>query len=643
MTLKTDANSLAREVRASHEQLLRSKDTWSEILASYHGRSWDGSNVSGQEPQYQTHTYEYLSLMLPKLVHANPRFSLSTTRGGRQAVITRALERGLNHWATASRLHEPLEQIAIDALMMCGGGFVEEIPNQRMRLTDEQRSQMQGSLRRPRSVSGDEPEDAEQPMWPRLRRLEPFRWGWDVAATSDARIRFYWHKCTEDKNDLLKKGAREDGLWRTDAIKAMPTQRDQEELGYAHNAAPDRDQVTYYVVWVPDARIEGQEPEADEHGVIYTMSCEVVSGGGVDGSFIRDPYYFYGPAQGPYVKAGFYAVPSSTFPLSPILATRDMAEMLTRVRKANVRGIEKYRRKTLFDLKDKKDLDRIEAEEDQDLVGVTGFDGNAASFELGGMSDKGLEGELYLRELLQTASGMDDVQRGNVTGTGTATEVAIASEGSQERVSFVVGKWRQFVADVAMRVAWYAAHDDHIIFTYKVDEDQREAVAEEALGTGQMDPGDAEAFMRYGSMTYAGGDFAKDAEGSDELLFGDLDFDVEPYSMQRRDQRTRKMDTLEALNVLSSFGAAAMQGVPIDFGKIAEILADVYALPELEDVVNKPLAEAQGVLSMQEREAAMAADTAKGQGESGGQAKPERSARPAAPKKPEGQTMKRNF
>jgi hypothetical protein len=643
MTLKTDANSLAREVRASHDHLLRSKEAWTEVLQSYHGRAWDASNADGRSPQYQTHTYEYISLMLPKLVHANPRFSLSTTRGGRQAVITRALERGLNHWSSSSKLHEPLEQVALDALMLVGGGFIEEVANERMRLTDEQRSVMKGSLRRPMSVSGDDPEDAEQPLWPRMKRLEPFRWGWDTAATSDARIRFWWHKCTEDKNDLLRKAGREGKLWRKDAVSDLVTTRDKQELGYAHEGTPDRDQVTYYVMWVPDARIEGVEPKEDEHGVIYTLSCEVVNGGGVSGSFLRDPYYFYGPPQGPYVKAGFYCVPNSTLPLSPLIATYDQANVLTRVRKANVIGVEKYRRKVLFDLKDKKDIERIEGEQDLDLVGVTGFDGNAASFEVGGMSDKGLEHEMYLRDILQTSSGMDDVQRGNVTGSGTATEVAIASEGSQERVSFLTGKWRQFVADVAMRVAWYAAHDDKIIFTYKVEEDQREQVASEAVEAGEMTPEDGEALMRYGSATYAGGDFAKESEGADELLFGDLDFDVEPYSMQRRDQRTRKMDTLEALNVLSSFGAAAMQGVPIDFGKVAEILADVYALPELEDVVNRPLAQAQGALSMDERIAAMEKDTAAGPGGGGGQAKPARSERSAAPKKPEAQTVKQNF
>jgi hypothetical protein len=81
---------------------------------------------------------------------------------------------------------------------------------------------------------------------------------------------------------------------------------------------------------------------------------------------------------------------------------------------------------------------------------------------------------------------------------------------------------------------------------------------------------------------------------------------------------------------LSTFGAAAMQGVPIDFGKIAEILADVYALPELEDVVNRQLAQDQGILSMQEREAAMEKDTAAG--EAGGPAKPVRSERAGPPK-----------
>lgn len=657
MTFNTDATNLAREVRASNERLMRAKETWNELVESYHGRAWDQSSASGKDPQYQTHSYEYVSYMLPKLIHANPRFSLSTTRGGRQAVITRALERGLNHWASASKLHEPLEAIALDALMFVGGGYIEEIPNARMRLTKEQREKLKGTLSRPKSLGNDAPEDAEQPYWPRLKRLEPFRWGWDLAATTDDKIRYYYHKATEDKNDLVRKAKAKPDDWLVSAVQDLQPTRDSRDLGYAHDQAPDRQQVTYYVVWVPDATIEGQEPGEDEHGVIYTIAARETEGGGIEGSSLRRPYYFYGPAQGPYVKAGFYTVPNSTVPLSPLVATRDSAHILTRVHKAMIRRVEKYRRGAVFDLKDKKDIERIESSQDMDLVGVVGFAGNLGQFEVGGVTAQDLEHHRFLLERLQSASGLDDAQRGNVTGSGTATEVAIASEGSQERTSFLIGKWRQFVSDVAMRVAWYAAHDDRIVFSFKVEEDQREVLATEMMETTQpaptpedpqarkpmMSPQEAEALMRYGSMTFAGGDFNRETEGSDELLFGDLDFDVEPYSMQRRDQRTRKLDTLEALNVLSSFGAAAMQGVPIDFGKIAEILADVYALPELEDVVNRDLAQAQGVLSMQERVVAMEKDTAAGPGGGGGQAKPARSERAKPPGNAAAKTNKETF
>lgn len=638
MALSTKPNDLARELRTSSERLAQKRELWDELVQGYHGAAWDNAKQRGGESKYATHTYEYVSLMLPKLIHQNPRFSLSTTRGGRQAVITRALERGLNHWSSASKLHEPLEAIALDSLMLVGGGYIEEVPNERMRLTEEQREAMKGSLRRPKSLGTETPEDADQPYWPRLKRLEPFRWGWDLAATTDDKIRFWWHKVTEDKDALLERAkSRPDELWRSDAVKDLVPTRDAAELGYAHEGAPDRNQVTYYVVWVPDGRLD-EDPAEDEHGVIYTIACSVSEGGEVSGSFLRDPYYFYGPAQGPYVKMGFYAVPNSTLPLSPIVATRDSADIVARVHKAMVRRVEKYRRGAVFNLKDKRDIERIEQSQDMDLIGVAGFDGQLGQFEVGGVTQQDLEHHRFLLERLQSASGMDDVQRGNVTGSGTATEVAIASEGSQERVSYLIGKWRQFVADVAMRVAWYAAHDDRIVFSYRVEEDQREEIAVEALQAGMLDQPQAEAFMRDGSMMYAGGDF-----NEEDLLFGDLDFDVEPYSMQRRDQRTRKMDTLEALNVLSNFGAAAMQGVPIRFDKVAQILASVYALPELEEVVNAPLAEQQGLLSMDERVAAMEKDTATGPGAGGGQAKPVRSERAAPPARPEAKTQKQTL
>jgi len=643
MVLSSDSNDLARELRMSQELMGKNKPIWEELVRAYHGRAWDGANQEGREPQYQTHVYEYVSLMMPKLVHQNPRFNLSTTRGGRQSVITKGLERGLNHWATASKLHEPLEAVALDALFMYGGGYIEEVPNDRMRLTDEQRKNIRGALRRPKSIAVTAPEDAEKPFWPRLRRLVPFEWGWDAFATTEEGVRFWWHKVTEDKDDLMRRAKDDTDDWLLDAIESLVPTRDPREV-LAKTEAPERKQVTYYIMWVPDGQLD-EDPSEDEHGVIYTLSCETKADTQkVHGTFIRKPYYFYGPPQGPYVRAGFYSVPSSTIPLSPLMATRDSATILSRVHRAMVRRVEHYRKGVLFDLKDKKDIERIEQSRDLDLIGVTGFDGNFAAFEVGGITPQDLEHHRFLMERLQSASGMDDAQKGNVTGAGTATEVAIASEGSQERVSFITGKWRAFVSDVAQRVGYYGAYDDRVVFSYKVDEDQREQIATEMMqtqnpdGSPMLDPQGAEALMRYGSLTFFGGDFDKEAEGADDLLFGDLAFDVEPYSMQRRDQRARKMDTLEALNVLSSFGAAAMQGVPIDFGKIADILADVYALPELEDVVNRQLAQQQGILSMAEREAAMEKDTVAG--EAGGQAKPVRSERAGPPKSAPRQVQK---
>ena len=635
MTLSTNPTDLASEVSASRARLLCLRELFDEIVQSYHGSAWDGHS-RGREPQFQSHSYEYISWMLAKIVSQSPACELSTTRGGRQQVITSALERGLNHWSNVSRLHEPLEQIGVDSLAMFGGGYIEEVPNARMRLTDEQRAAMKGSLRRPKSISNVAPEDSEEPHLPRVRRLAPFRYGWDTTATCEEDIRFRWHMVTEDKNDLEKRAEAAPDDWILEAITEMAVSTDSKALGYAHDGAPNRKQVTYDVMWVPDARIEGEDPQSDEHGVIYTLASTTDGGGNVSGKFIRKPYYFYGPPQGAYVTMGFYLVPGSTIPLSPLMATWSDAEILGRVHKAMVRRIEKYRKGALYDLHDKRDIDRIEASLDLDLIGVTEFSGNLANYEVGGITAQDIEHYRFLLERLQSSSGMDDAQRGNVTGAGTATEVAIAAESSQERTSFLLGKWRQFVADIFMRVAWYAAHDDRILLSYKVEEDQREQVAQEALGAGMMNPQDAESFMRYGAATYAGGDFAEGAEGSDELLFGDLDFRIEPYSMQRRDQRTRKMDLMEALNQLSQFGAAAAQGVPVDFGKIAELIAAAYAIPEIADVVNRELAANQGILSMDERLAAMQKDTAASgeKTEAGGGAKGTRTERAGPPKSP---------
>lgn len=601
----SNADELSREVVASYQQLQNHLEPMEDLIRAYHGRVWNG-NLDATS-RYDQHTYEYVSSMVPRLVHQAPAVTIDTSRGGRQQVLAQALERGLNHWAAASRLHEPLEEIAQDAMFAWGGAFVEEVPNDRMTLNDAQRAAMKGSHRRTKSVAGEYPEDVEKPYWPRVRRLEPGRWGWDAAASSESQIRFWWHKVTEDKNELMRRARASEDDWYVDRVASMKTTTDRDELGYSYGqySTPDRKQVTYYVVWVPDGEIDGEKPKDDEHGVIYTLSSEAAAEG-VTGEFIRRPYYFYGPPQGPYCKMGFYRVPRSTVPLSPTVAVYDQADIVARVNQAIVTRIERYKRGVMFDLKDKKDLERIRDAKDDDLVGVSGLtrDG-VVPMELGGATQQDLGHHSWLKEQLQTASGMDDAQRGNVTGQGTATEVAVASESAQHRTGYLVQKWREFVADCIQRVAWYAAHDDRVIFTYKVEEDQRMAVAEEAVQNGMMPPEDAEAFMRYGTAMFQGGDFQ---ESGDDLAFEDLDLRIEPYSMQRRDQRTRKIDLVESMNLLTQFAGASAQGVPIDLGKVADLLADVYQMPELEDVVNRQMAQQLGVLSMEERVVAMQAD-----------------------------------
>lgn len=635
MALNTDPNHLAREIHASAQALEKHYKPLEPMLQMYHGSYWDDSPpVTGtgknDAPKYSSHIYEYVSLMLPRMVHQAPQFTLETTRGARQQEVVEALQRGMNHWAQASRLHEPLEEIAQDALFGWGGAFIEEVPHDRLKLTDDQRAKLKGSTRRPQSVALLNPEDAERPHWPRVRRLEPGRWGWDTAATSESGIRFWWHKVTVDLEELKEK-AKEGGLWIPEAVQDLVETTDKEELGYSKQSSggtPERKQVTYFVVWVPDARL-GEEPGEDEHGVIFTLTANQ-TGDNKGGRYLREPYYFYGPVEGPYLKVGFYRVPGSTVPLSPLVATQEQANIVGRINQAMVKRAEAYKKGAAYDLKDKKAATSIADSDDNDLTGIPGITRDAlVPYELGGITPQDLTHHAFLLDRLQSASGMDDVQRGNVSGSGTATEVAIASESSQVRVGYMIQKWRQFVADCAMRVCWYAAHDDRIIFSYRVEEGAREQMAQQLLEAG-ADRAAVEVFMRYGSMTFEGGDFRAEDYG-DELEFGDLDVRVEPFSMQRRDQRTVKMDTLEAVNVLSNYLGLAVQGAPLHIGKLAEMLAEVYALPELTEVVDADRAAELGVLAMEERVAAMQSDTpAAGEEKSSpGQASSSRSRGPA--------------
>lgn len=628
--LNLDPDHLAREIRASERRIQERIEPWKKIRKAYTGRAW--SNALHETARAEQFAFSFITTTIAKLAHQAPRVRVESPRGLREVLFAENMERGCNHWAKSTRLDEPLEELAIDVMFGPALAYLEEVPNEDMHLSAEDRESLGGSLGRRQSVEGAENvENETAPYFARLRRLSLMDAGWDQTAKTDSKIRYFYHKVTEDLDSLKKKAEEAPDEWYGELVNRLQTVSDHRALGYSEDAGndtPDRDQVTYYVMHVVDAEIDGEERGDDESGVIFTLTSDVNDQGDVVGEFLRPPYYGYGPTNGGYIKIDSYKVPESTWSLGPLTALFDKTETLNDVRAAVNKRIIAYRRKVIADLKDKKNIERLEAGRDDDIVLLEAFDGkDIAQLELAGASPQDLAHLQYLEDELADLAGLADFSRGNVSGAGTATENTLAAQAAESRSGFFQGKWLKGVAAIFQRFMWFLGHDDRIVFHYRVDKDQRESYAQSMMrveaekAAAMADQGRAQAHMEAveaeaariieaGVVTFQGGD----AKADRSIGFDSLMLDIEPYSMQKRDQRTRKMDTVEALNLLSQFAGQAVQGVPIDLGKVADMLADVYEMPELEGAVNRQLAKNMGLLAIEERVTAIEAGQAAPEG-----------------------------
>lgn len=574
--LNCDPQNLYSEIQAAEryrDEHLRSYD---RRRRRFHGPSYAGDDQLAYEPE--NHEFEYISLLLPKIVFDNPRVKVNSTRMGPIQDIASAVQAGMNRWIRDVKLRRTLVRVGLDTFM-CWGATVVRVEPDQDRLAPQWFAQ---SL----------------PYRPTVERISPKRIFWDPLALDISEARYIGHVWVRDKDDLIKiaKDHPEDG-WDLEAIQNAGEDAGTDKLDRdSKYGAPSRKEVVCYEVYVPGYQLE-DEPGPDQgfNGAIFTIAVGGYNDAGAKKAYgVRKPRMYYGPPEGPYTVFGIYPVPDDTAPLSPTVAIQAQVETLNMHAKAVMKAAAQ-RKRIAFVARAEPDLQKkVKRAEDGDVVPVNTeeLNNNLKEVELGGVTPAALNALQIERERRDRISGMSDAMRGNVAGAGTATENAIAAEASTARMAFIKQQFTDAVTDMLRKVAWYMYHDDRIVFPVgdelQSQNDMATMMAQTqgmmgaAMGPQKKDAAPSEEqFQQKGEPWYQGG-VPSEMSG---YSFKDLDLDIEPYSMERtsEQQQTRRM--MELVQIVTQILPASMQA-PVDLQAMMNAIGNMANVPELARIVD---------------------------------------------------------
>lgn len=583
--LKVDASNLLEEIRAAERLRDKHLSSFGDQVESYHGPYWKGdATTAGYSPE--NHYYEYISLMVPRLIYDNPRVRCKTRRPGAQKFVAEAVRHALNRWSKDTSLRRLLRETATDMLFNFSVVMTSEEVNK--------------SLKPQMDTTGN-----SKPMWPTCTRIPQNKFFIDPAATSPRDARFMGHQWVRDHEDLMDL-AREDKDegWNLEAIENLKPTTDERELKRKEKDLPDREEVVCYEVWIPEITLEDSlGSEEGFHGTIYTLGVVASSNDDEDDrrAMVRDPRPYYGPRWGPYTMFGVYKVPNAIYPLSPLAAIEGQVQDLNDHVLSASRSAEQYKKLILVDNTDPKFAQRVKDAHDNYVIPVSGLEKQrVVQAEVGGMTQQQLSYIEAARDRLDRNSGIHDAQRGNVEGRGTATEIQVATEAATVRMAFIRQQFADGVEQLLKTVAWFFYYDDRVIIPLGEEGQRALGIEDPWLQGGDHDP-------------------------ESGATFDDLELEIEPYSMSRTTEGQHQQRVMQMYQLIVQTAPMMPQMPFIKWKEMLYHLGDAMNYPEIAELVDTDMAQGIGDQNRaNEQEAILASHAGKvGQSQGAGKAQPQ--------------------
>lgn len=523
-----------------------------KLVRAYVGSAYRQSWTHA-EPRPENHSYEFISLMLGRLVADNPAVAC-TSKLRQYDGIAAGLEDALNQWIINADLQTILEGVVTDSFFCFGVTITTFEPDLDAPATD----------------------DGLQLMRPRLVHLPYWRYFRDPTSCAGIPPRFEGHVWFKDKEDLLN-----DPRYDREAVEALVADSDLAKISPAMNkaGAPPRNQIVGYEIYVPDVQT-GDDP--DTHGTIYTLATivnnqgeRVTKDGKSVGGYLCKPRAYFGRASGPYTLFGGWPVPGSPYPLSPLAVTKEQSDELNAHTIALTRTALNMKDIVLVDSGNTGLKDTIKSTKHGHVAGVKGYrKGMADQITISGPSPVQMEYTAALRDRLDRVSGINDAMRGNLDPGVTATANNLAAQSNTVRVDTQVKFVKRATAHCLRNVAWFMFHSE--FFAAPLSHDSAEKFGMQA-------------------PVFVGGKHPSTAD----LRFEDLFLDIQPYSMERVDPAVMQARVQQVTALIVQM-AEAMPRMPwVNWEDLIAQLARAHNFNWIKDIINSDALQ-QVMQSMQQ-------------------------------------------
>ena len=552
------AQNLWLEIKAAETMMNRQLSLRSKIIQKIMGTAYPNSGLSKQEADLEQRYDEYLRLMLVKVAHHAPKatFQAGSLRQDAKAEATQ-IERMVDRMFRDYDAEGELQRIAFD--FMVGDGFSHV------------------SRRVQPGMPADDPDSFTEAV---LEHVPPERIVFDSRTHRFDKARFKGMKSIKSKKKL-KDLAGQNG-WNKDAIDGLPEDDiEPDEVGRPNERqmlSTERDDVLIYEVHVPEYQIEGYDPEDGYNGAIFTLAGrrsgphQSSTESSDDVAMIRDVRPFFGPPRGTLQHYASFTVPKTPFALAPLAAAYDQIEELNNYMFQVQRRAKSYKRIVLAPASNTDLIQKLQSSDDNEVVSVAGMskDTPPITLEMGGITSQHIEFASILSERVDRTMAMDEAQRGNVTGRGTATEAAIADAASNVRTSSLRKNFARGVRDAAWTIGWYAYYDEDFIL--------------------EVGPDDAQAMAEAGVEFEQGPDGTYYMGGGEPFGYESLSCDIDVMSMARSDEGAAQSKAMQAMNIAASLAPLVRQFPEFNWKTVLTLMAEAMNIPEIEEFLNEQLA-----------------------------------------------------
>lgn len=529
------ADIIKREVDYADQFIKNATASLGKRIADYHG-SYFGASTAGQNTNIANHSFDFISLMLPRVLHTNPDIDMESARGGAPAEVAVSMRAAAVRWCRDSKFINTFERIMLDAFFchsvtlitqreMTDTSFLAQLPPEdRKRFYEDD-----GGVGSMSTTFGGAP--SSKPLWPGIRRVPVNMFGFDPACETFDQARFAYHKFLRPLSVLLKDAKDGKGGWDLAVLQTLKTITGVPTImgDMGNREVPERDDIILCEVWVREHQFSDEHtPDEGFHGTIFTIAMNSVEGDAT-AQFVRAPRPFYGPREGPYVLGGVYPVPGNPLYLSPLAAVEEQVTDLNALEHSMTSSAKDYKRFTGVAQADYADAKRINKALHGWLVPLQSLDqGKIQEFEIGGITEQQIAQAQYMRDRVERTSGITEAARGNVTGIATASENLIAEEASNTRFDYLTQASERMAQAILHRIGWYLFHDDRIVFP---------------VSPKDFAPVDGMEELEGIEMWFQGGDHDR----SKGYTYEDLELSIAVGSMQKKNIARKRAETGELL------------------------------------------------------------------------------------------------